>query len=387
MNDSDGVAAAVPTTGGGAAEAKSNEAVPGQRTRPWRRPQPSGPPQLNFPPVRNGLDYLASVVEHLDETESQVTPRDVKYAVLHLQAAVEVLFKARLLAEHWTLVFTNPGDATRKALDAATLSSVSTTKAVTRLRNIVGVPISEKEQKALDKLTEDRNKLQHFGFTHNAQAVEARAGEVLDFLIHFVETQLMPYLDEAESRETARSLGELRDGLSNINSYVRGRMNRIGGELKAEAVENRTIECPDCEKLTLVLRLSPGGRDPDYWNDAATCRFCSRIWDTEELLGHFSESSREEPTEWNTCPQCDRWSLGMGVRVRCDPTKPVYFCFACAIGFPTVVGCHVCGRPVDAAVTTGTVLCGLCEMHLQDEQRYGPSYEDPEDYGFDDDQD
>ncbi|MGW8598162.1 hypothetical protein ACWGLB_04430 [Streptomyces sp. NPDC055893] len=105
----------------------------------------------------------------------------MKYAVLHLQAAVEVLFKARLLAAHWTLVFTHPGEATRKALDEATLSSVSPDKAITRLRNIVGVQISAKEEQALRKLTETRNKLQHFGVTDNARAVEARAGEVLDF--------------------------------------------------------------------------------------------------------------------------------------------------------------------------------------------------------------
>ncbi|SFS91649.1 hypothetical protein SAMN04487982_104435 [Streptomyces sp. ok210] len=44
--------------------------------------------QLDFPPDRNGLDYLVNVVDHLDENKSEVTPRDVKYAVLHLQAAV-----------------------------------------------------------------------------------------------------------------------------------------------------------------------------------------------------------------------------------------------------------------------------------------------------------
>ncbi|MDF9809007.1 hypothetical protein M2436_007554 [Streptomyces sp. HB372] len=37
----------------------------------------SGPPQLDFPPVRNGLDYLATIVAHLDENQSGVTPRDV----------------------------------------------------------------------------------------------------------------------------------------------------------------------------------------------------------------------------------------------------------------------------------------------------------------------
>ncbi|MFE0601662.1 serine/arginine repetitive matrix protein 1 [Streptomyces sp. NPDC058892] len=325
------------------------------------------------------------MVEHLDENQSQVSPRDVKYAVLHLQAAVEVLFKARLLAEHWTLVFTNPHDATRKALKEATLNSVSTEKAIIRLRNIVGVPITDKEQKALNKLGDDRNKLQHFGFTHDARVVESHAGEVLDFLIHFIEGQLVPYLGEQEKAETQTSLEGLRDGLNSINSYVLKRMNRIGGELKTEGVENRTVECPECEEMALVLRQSPAGADD--WSDVATCRFCTRVWDTEELLTYFNKHGQEEPSVWNTCPQCERWALGSAVRVRSDPAKPVYFCFACATGFPTVVPCDQCTRPIDAKGDTGSVLCGLCWMYVEDEARYGPSHEGPEDYGYDEEWD
>jgi hypothetical protein len=48
--------------------------------------------KINFPPIQNGFDYLMSTVEHLRE---RPTARDLKYAVLHLQAAVEVLLKVR----------------------------------------------------------------------------------------------------------------------------------------------------------------------------------------------------------------------------------------------------------------------------------------------------
>ncbi|WP_351230010.1 hypothetical protein [Streptomyces sp. NPDC002133] len=39
----------------------------------WRRA--SSPPQLDFPPIRNGVDYVVSVIDHLDEYESEVGPR------------------------------------------------------------------------------------------------------------------------------------------------------------------------------------------------------------------------------------------------------------------------------------------------------------------------
>ncbi|MFM9709117.1 hypothetical protein [Streptomyces galilaeus] len=242
--------------------------------RPWVPPR-SAPAQLDFPLVRNGLDYLTSVVEHLDENKSMVTPRDVKYAVLHLQAAVEVLLKARLMAEHWSLDFSRPEDATRKALEEATLSSVTTDQAVTRLRNIAAVPITDKEEKALAGLGKHRNKLQHFGLTAPARAVEAKAGEVLDFLIRFVDEELLPRLGPEERKEVERTLRELRGGLVNINTFVKERTNRIRGEVKKEDAGNRTIRCPDCDQLALVLGDETAGTDGE---PVAACRFCGSRW-------------------------------------------------------------------------------------------------------------
>ncbi|MET7621783.1 serine/arginine repetitive matrix protein 1 [Streptomyces sp. NPDC001450] len=341
----------------------------------------SAPPQLDFPPVRNGLDYLASVVDHLDENQSEVTDRDVKYAVLHLQAAVEVLFKARLYAEHWTLVFANADEATPKKRDSADFKSVTTEAAITRLRNIVGVPFTDSERKALKDLRDDRNKLQHFGSSLDARVAEARAAEVLDFLVRFIDDRLVPYLHDGQEKAQAEAmLASIRGGLTAINSFVRERMNRLGGELKSEGVENRTIECPECEQLALVLCEGP---DSTAASELATCRFCARGWDPEELLGYFIGQDQEEPSEFNTCPQCDQQTLGWAVRVRSDPAKPVHVCFSCAMAFPTVVPCERCMRPIDAKGDTGTILCGICWSDLEDEQRYGRQYEGPEDYGFD----
>lgn len=62
-----------------------------------------GPSQIDFPPIRNGVDYLVSVIQHLD-AESGTGPREIRYRVLHLHAAAEVLLKSRLLREPWSLV-------------------------------------------------------------------------------------------------------------------------------------------------------------------------------------------------------------------------------------------------------------------------------------------
>lgn len=70
-------------------------------------------PDVDFRPVRNGMDYLLSTVTHLTGGQQPPGDRDLKYAVLHLHAATEVLLKARLVREHWSLVFSDPGKATK----------------------------------------------------------------------------------------------------------------------------------------------------------------------------------------------------------------------------------------------------------------------------------
>ncbi len=65
---------------------------------------------LKFGPLENGLDYMTSVVDLL---AGNPTERDLKYAVLHLSAGIEVLLKARLAQEHWTLVLDNVDQASK----------------------------------------------------------------------------------------------------------------------------------------------------------------------------------------------------------------------------------------------------------------------------------
>lgn len=360
-----------------AGETAASKPVPGQRLRrTWRS---ASEPQIDFPPVRNGLDYLVSVVSHLNENESEVTPRDVKYAVLHLEAAVELLLKARLHSEHWTLVFTDLQKVTPKALKESSFHTVGADKALDRLKTFVGVDITDKDKAAVDKLIKYRNRLQHFGFTENASAVENLAGEVLDFLIRFIDDQLLPGLqDEREKAEAEADLLSVRKGLTSIHSFVKERMNRLGGELRQEGAENRTVECPECEQLALVV----GG-------GTAICRFCAGDWDPDELAGYFNNSGWEERGPWLECPACAEWTLGSGVRLRSDPDVTLaYFCFSCGNGFPEFVPCDGCSRPVQEQAGGGPTMCSGCWSSVDGEaERYGPDGDNPEDYGFDPDED
>jgi hypothetical protein len=87
--------------------------------------------------------------------------RDLKYAILHLQAATEVLLKVRLMREHWSLVFRNADQATQSALSSGDFQSVGLKETLTRLKGIAGVDPSPKHREGFLRLSDERNKLQH----------------------------------------------------------------------------------------------------------------------------------------------------------------------------------------------------------------------------------
>ncbi|CAM5576459.1 putative protein OS=Streptomyces aurantiogriseus OX=66870 GN=GCM10010251_58750 PE=4 SV=1 [Streptomyces aurantiogriseus] len=269
--------------------------------------------ELHFPPLRNGADYLVSVVDHL--TKDEVGPRDLKYAVLHLQAAIEVLLKERLSREHWTLVFSDPGQASFRRFHEGDFESCTTKQAVQRLRSIVGCDITDDERSALIALAADRNALQHYGLTQNAHAVEARAGRVLDFLYRFIHTELINPTIGTPDERLSYELNYVITGVRSIDAFVKQRMRRLRGDLKGH--EPRTIDCPSCGQNALVLAAS----QPRH-----RCFFCEMHFHRAEIM-RFILTRRERGFR-RECPRCQDHALIDGLRVASESASaPV--CFTC----------------------------------------------------------
>lgn len=268
---------------------------------------------LHFPPIHNGADYLVSVVDHL--TKDDVRPRDLKYAVLHLQAAIEVLLKERLSREHWTLVFSDPGQASLRRFHEGDFESCTIKQAVQRLRSIAGCNITDDDRSALVALAADRNALQHYGLSQNTHAVEARAGRVLDFLYRFIHEELINPTIGTPDERLSYELNLVSRGVRSIDAFVKQRMRRLRGDLKGH--EPRTIDCPACGQTALVLAAS----QPQH-----RCHFCEKIYHRAEIM-RFN-LTRGEGLLRTQCPRCQDQALIHGIRVASETTlAPV--CFTC----------------------------------------------------------
>ncbi|MFE9993491.1 hypothetical protein [Streptomyces avermitilis] len=300
-------------------------------------------PEMDFTLVRNGMDYLSSAVLYLTgkiqvpmeawslwpeaakgSVFSQPTPlwlsdRHLKYGVLHLQAAVEVLLKARLVREHWSLVFRDPGRATRVAYEQGKFKSCDTTTTLDRLTGIVGVSITTKESRSISRLAETRNALTHYGHTADAYAVEADAAEVLSFLVDFVPREL--HTSPGDSEVVSKTMDAIREKLREIDALVKGRMQELANELEPFAA--RCVHCPSCRQVALVV----GGKERPL-----TCYFCRRSFESPtEAAAYYWENvlDADDFTSPQDCPVCEAQHVVMMASTAAAPTTDAPLCFQC----------------------------------------------------------
>jgi hypothetical protein len=313
-----------------------------------------------FTPVINGMDYLESVFEHL--TKSRIpSARDLKYAVLHLQAATEVLLKARLKAEHFSLLFSHPGKATREKFERGDFTSCTTVEAVDRLRDIARLAISKDDRERIDELGKTRNALQHYGLTLSAAAVEARAVGVLDFLITFIGRHLLPELPSNEALRAAQTMSSLAPRLSRVQALVTQRLTRLRDTL--DRVLDVTVQCPDCRMWALVA---------DATNSCPRCLFCERVWATPESAAvdyAFMHTEMvpvlDSPGVWEVvvidCLHCGENTLVPEAETAIPLPGPTPLCFACGTVFGHLVDCGGCGTILDSGPTPDKFpLCPDC---------------------------
>lgn len=312
--------------------------------KPGRRP-------LHFPPVLNGLDYLDSAVTLLSKNDGTPGPRDLKYAILHLQAAVETLLKARLAIVDPRLVWQNRDDFNEARHKQGDFFSCGWRETIRRL-NGAGLLDDELDPKdpALDALAQLRNRMQHLGVSDTALAVENRAIPVLDVLLRFVDIELMPLLAE-DVDEAEALLAGIREGLAKIEPLIDHRKTHLA-PLLADNADN-TIRCPSCGEFAVILD----------GESVITCRLCEHAYGPPEeaAWGLVGSSMYEVVTGGGDSPvhRCGDWKheAVIAVPTASHPEKPELICLADGQVYEGI--CAYCGEAANFAIPEAD-MCDGC---------------------------
>ena len=100
--------------------------------------------------TENGIDFLLTSAGDLESRP--------KYSVVHFAVGVELLLKARLLVEHWSLVLARPEKADLSEFARGEIQTIAIPEALIRLPKVTGSVLSITERDALNQVARHRNR-------------------------------------------------------------------------------------------------------------------------------------------------------------------------------------------------------------------------------------
>jgi len=274
--------------------------------------------------------------------------------VLHLSSAVELILKARLINEHWTLIFRDPGKAEIEKFKEGNFQSVDFQEAEDRLGRICKVDLS-KHKPILKILRETRNRVQHFEFSAEVPEVVSILVKTWSFLWDFIYDNLPDNVDEHGT-----ILDEIKELVVKQEDFIDERLTEIEPKLESVKKEGSLVlACPSCLQETLEV---PGGENP-------ICHFCRYENDADQVADdwasvfvgypHTDPKERFISPVLKNCRSCGYETMIEFESGSMYPADPAWICFTCGEEGSPTTKCHSCGEefPWEADV----YICPECE--------------------------
>ncbi|MEV7020160.1 hypothetical protein [Streptomyces sp. NPDC093991] len=278
----------------------------------------------------------------------------MKYGVLHLQAAVETLLKARLEMHAPELVWTKVAAYDERKHKAGDFNSCGVKVALERLRDTVQIAsVIDPEEDSLTELGKLRNRIMHFGWKDTVVAVQARTIPVLDLLVGFVNTDVLPHVGEAtESWSAEQQMEQVRSSFKHLTDFITHRMQALSGQLAGH--EQTTAACRSCGQFAVVL--NGGAHD-------LSCLLCGKQYGTgSDAAWEFIGSSqhvtiKDGGGDLNGCSSCGDYAV-ISTSLASSPETDAWICFACGHTFEGV--CAFCEQASDDIVPAYEDICSDC---------------------------
>jgi hypothetical protein len=193
--------------------------------------------------VENGLDFLFKAISEFKEQP--------KYSVIHFHAAVELVIKARLFHEHWTLVITQKQVPDWDKFIKGDFQSVSLEDAAILLSKTVRSGLSESEIKAFKEVAKHRNKMVHF--FHEAHTDKENKELKRDIAkLQLKAWYFLHYLLTSQWKDVFSDwkfeIDKIEDALKEHHEFLQVVFDNLKPEI--ENLKNKGVQiekCPSCE--------------------------------------------------------------------------------------------------------------------------------------------
>ena len=163
----------------------------------------------------NAIDFFRHSIGSLAEQP--------KYALINFCAAVELILKARLMKEHWSLIVTNPTKAKQSSFKSGDFHSANMGDVLERLRDIAGESLSKQEEDSFLGLRSHRNRLVHF--FHEAYSPKATDEARVAVLIELDRGWF--YLHRLITKRWTEHFDSFTDQFADLGRELRGHHQRF----------------------------------------------------------------------------------------------------------------------------------------------------------------
>jgi len=177
--------------------------------------------------LNNAFDFLEVAINQF-ETQP-------KYSVINFCSAVELILKARLLKEHWSLVVLKEPNLT--SFQNGDFQSVIFSRLVPKIRAVLNEDISTQAEDCFNKLAMHRNKLVHF--YHSINTPEATKDDIIEIVLE--QHSAWKYLQELFTQwKDIYTPYQLK--IDNLNALMKGYERQRYLKEKFDKVKNKIEE-------------------------------------------------------------------------------------------------------------------------------------------------
>ena len=230
--------------------------------RKWLKQEKRTKEQLFDALVKNALGFVETSLDHVKERP--------KNSIVDLYTAIELFLKARLMAEHWTLMLSKPETADLQNLYVGDFLSVYLDDALKRINSILGERIDTAASDNFKALGEHRNQIVHFAHSGHDDLAATQAGVIVEQWAswHYLYAMLTEtWKDVFEPYKI--ELQKLNRRMMRQRDFLNSRFTILKPQIEIEVKKGKTIiACGHCELASAVAG------EVHAWGTDYSCLVC-----------------------------------------------------------------------------------------------------------------
>jgi len=242
--------------------------------------------------VENAFDFFEKSLAEFD--------KEPKYSVIHFHAAIELIMKARLLWEHWTLIITRPETANLKSFRSGDFQSVSINDAKARLESIVQDGLRQEEHSCFRRLSDHRNRMIHFhhpGNTGNKSELEKIVVE--QSLAWYYVSRIFERWSE-QFQGYKKEIDKIDKAMHKHRRYLKAKFGALADDIKQ--AKDRGIKFRACPACGFKSYGEEAGNAPILDYECLVCK--ARESGLMVACPECSEQNKLIGEPWHKCNKC-----------------------------------------------------------------------------------